>query len=263
MKPYCLASSSAGNCYIFEFTIDGVSTRIMVECGIPLKDIYRKLSSYKINISSIKACLITHSHGDHCKAARDIDRLGIPVFATKPTLKAIGIEGVEIVELQKKKVCDGIYIMPFTVEHDCDGSVGFVIKTKEECVIFVNDHKRWLNDLRNFKPNYVFIECNFDSRVVYAQYYECKKKLENFTTMTRKEYDETKLKLAQHERNIKSHCSLNGTLKGLKRLNLSKCTAIFLMHLSDRYANEYKMKNEVQKHTKVLTYAAQKIGGFK
>lgn len=263
MKPYCLASSSAGNCFIFEFEVNGIPTRIMVECGIPLKDIYNKASSYNIDISSIKACLITHSHGDHCRAARDIARIGIPIFATQPTLEALNIKGEELVELTKTKLCDGIYLLPFAVEHDCPGSVGFIIRTHSETVVFINDHKRWLNDLRNFKPNYVFIECNYDHKVVYAQYYALKKKLDTCSSISRSEYLEIKTKLAQHERNLNSHCSLNGTLKGLKKLNLSQCSAIFLLHLSDRYANEYRMKNEIQKQTKILTYVAQKIGGFK
>ena len=145
--------------------------------------------------------------------------------------------------------------MPFQVEHDIEGACGFIIKTKTECVLFVNDHKRWTADLRDFKPNYVFIECNYDHKVVYAQLNELRK-LPNPTV-------EEQQKMRQHERNLNSHCSLNGTLKGLRKLNLKNCSTIFLMHLSDRYANEYRMKIEVQKETGILTYACKKGGGIK
>ena len=257
MKAYCLASSSHGNCFIFEFNINGVPTQLMVECGIPLKEIYARTMTADTNIyiSNIKACLVTHAHSDHSKAARDLAKRGIPVFATKPTLSALNIEGEELVELQPKRVCDGVSVLAFAVEHDCEGSVGFVIKTQEECVIFINDHKKWNDNLSAFKPNYVFIECNYFHKIVYAQLYELKKK----TELTLEE----RQRMKQHERNINAHCSLNGTIKGLKKLNLSKCEFIVLTHLSDRYANEYEMKNQVQAATGIRTLVAGKNGGIK
>ncbi len=262
MKAICLASSSQGNCYVLEFDINGVPTRLMVECGIPLSEIYSGLAKNGILISTICACLITHSHQDHCKAARDLDRIGIPLFASKPTLDALKLEGQQLEHEKIKRLSNGLFVMPFMVEHDCDGSMGFVIKTPTETVIFINDHKKWNTNLINFKPDYVFIECNYDHKVVYAQYYELKKKLKT-QSLSEVEYKETTTKIAQHERNINSHCSLHGTLIGLSKMNLNHCKAIFLMHLSDRYANEYKMKNEVQLKTKTLTYACCKKGGIK
>ena len=255
MKPYCFASSSAGNCYILEFEVEGVPTRLMVECGIPYRLIVQKAITDSVDLATVKACLITHAHGDHSRAAKDIARLGIPVFSKKETLGALNVQGEELVDLQPKKVCKGVYALAFPVEHDCPGSAGFIIKTKDECVLFVNDHKRWTSDLRNFKPDYIFIECNYDHKVVYAQLHALQKK-QNRTL-------EEEMKIRQHERNLNSHCSLHGTLKGLAKLNLKNCKAIFLMHLSDRYANEYRMKREIQNETGVLTLVCQKNGGIK
>ena len=254
MKAYCLASSSAGNCYILEFEIEGVPTLIMVECGIPLSEIYKRANQYGIDISSIKCCLITHAHGDHSKAAKELNRIGIPIFTHKGTIELLGIKATAIEKLKPTKIIDGISILAFPVEHDINGAMGFVIKSKSnETVIFVNDHKRWTCNLSNFKPDYVFIECNYDHKVVYAQVYELKKQ---------EQTKEVLVKLSQHERNLNAHCSLHGTIKGLSKLNLTKCRTIFLMHLSDRYANEYRMKQEVQKATRILTLVCRKSGGI-
>lgn len=262
MKPTCLASSSQGNCYIFEFNVNGVPTRIMLECGIPKTTLFQRLNQAGIDITSIQACLITHAHGDHSVAAKDIAYFDIPIFASQETLNILGVNGNAMKELAPTKVCDGLYAMSFSVEHDCPGAVGFVIKTKDECVIFVNDHKRWTCDLRNFKPDYIFIECNYYHKVVYAQLWELKKKMSS-SPLSRQEYQECKMKIAQHERNLNAHCSLHGTLRGLEKLNLKNTKCIFLMHLSDRYANEYKMKSEIMQKTKILTLACQKNGGIK
>lgn len=262
MKAECLASSSSGNCFILEFDINGVPTRIMVECGIPIGDIYKKLNDRGIMLSTIQACLITHGHQDHCKSASRLKDLGIPIYASKPTLELCNCEGNELILEKPNRVLNGLFVMPFLVEHDCEGSIGFVIKTKNECVIFVNDHKRWTCDLSNFKPDYVFIECNYYHTVVYAQLNELKK-LREQPNIDEKTLTEINIKIAQHERNIESHCSLRGTIKGLEKLNLSNTKVIFLMHLSDRYANEYVMKNDVQDKFGIRTYVCKKNGYIK
>ena len=262
MKAECLASSSHGNCFILEFDINGEPARIMVECGISMSDIYSELNSRNIMLSSVKACLITHAHQDHCKSATKINRLGIPIFASRGTLEQLSCKGSELILEKPNRVLNGLYVMPFAVEHDCNGSTGFVIKTNKECVIFINDHKRWTCNLKNFKPDYVFIESNYDHKMVYAQYNELKK-LKNNNLLSELELKEVNIKISQHERNLNSHCSLHGTMRGLEKLNLKNCKAIFLMHLSDRYANEYIMKNTVQNKFHIQTLVCKKYGGIK
>ena len=249
MKAYCLASSSSGNCYILEFNINGMPTYLMVECGIPLSDIYRKMNNYQLDISKICGCLITHAHQDHCCAARNLSNRGITIFASKETLEKIHCNGVELISKATKIT-------------DIEGAVGFIIKTPSETVIFINDHKRWNANLKAFKPNYVFIECNYDHKTVYAQMHDLENKLKSnlFTETEKLKFQQS---MNQHTRNLNSHCSLLGTLKGLTKMDLSRCKAIFLMHLSDRYANEYKMKNEVERATKIQTYVCGRGGGTK
>ena len=75
MKAECLASSSSGNCFILDFDVNGDTARIMVECGISIKDIYSKCNKLGIMVSSIQVCLITHAHSDHSKSAKNIENL--------------------------------------------------------------------------------------------------------------------------------------------------------------------------------------------
>lgn len=262
MKAICLASSSQGNCFILSFDIDGVSHKIMLEAGIPYREILRKCNENGIALNEVEACLITHSHQDHCKSARELSRLNIPLFAHKDTLEAIKVKGNIIYPKQKFRVANGLFGMCFDVEHDVKGSVGYILKTKDECVIFIIDHKRFNTNISHFKPDYVFIECNYDHRVVYPQYFDLQKRKEELAYED-EERHEINVKLKQMERNINSHASINSTKKGLAKMDLSKCKGIFLTHLSDRYANEYKMKNEIQAIFGIKTYVCQKSGGIK
>lgn len=262
MKAYCLASSSAGNCFIFDFDIGGQSTKIMLECGLPMSQIYQKCNEIGIGLNEVEACLITHSHQDHCKSASELTRLKMPVFGSKPTIEALSIKGNVIEPRQKFRVANGLFAMAFPVEHDVEGSVGYILRTDTECVIFIIDHKRYTTNLSHLKPDYVFIECNYDQKVVYTQYNELIKR-NGELLFDDEERHENNIKIKQMERNINSHASLRGTEKGLAKLDLSNCKGIFLTHLSDRYANEYKMKNEIQAMFGVKTYVCGKRGTIK
>ena len=259
MKVDGLASSSAGNCYILSF--EGMPP-LMVECGIPYRSILRRCNKLNLDLSQIKNCLVTHAHGDHSLAAKDLSKRGVTIWANEETLKLCKVMGGCLENHKPILIQEGMKVMAFPVDHDIEGAVGFVIKTKKECVIFVNDHKKWDVNLGNFKPDYVFIECNYNQRIVYAQYNELTR-ISKLRGISPAELKENNIKLAQVTRNIKSHCSLNGTIHGLQKLNLDNCKAIFLMHLSNRYANEYLMKNEVYRHTGIKTFVCGREGGTK
>lgn len=244
-----------------DFEIKGGHTLLMVECGLPYSEILSRCTKNGIDFTKINSCLITHAHSDHSKSAKDLNKRGISIWASKPTLDKINVNGNVIESNKPTMIENGIAVFAFEVEHDIEGAMGFIIKTETETVIFVNDCKKWNINLINFKPDYVFIECNYYHKMVYAQLHELKHDIET-CQLDSNELKEHNIKIKQHERNINAHMSLHGTLIGLSHLNLRYCKTIFLMHLSDRYANEYVMKNEVQKQTSVKTYVCLKNGGI-
>ena len=254
MKSYCLGSSSSGNCFVLTFeTEDKSYTRsIMVECGFTLTEIMQKMLIQNISLNDIECCLVTHGHKDHNRAIAELDKRFIPVYATKTTLISTKVNYHDILPNKEENIAPSIFILPFSVEHDIEGSVGFIIyceKTKER-VLFINDCKYTKADLSQFEFDYVFIECNHTAKVVYTLYNKAVK-----------EHDIKNM--GRYKRLIEAHMSERGTIKTLKNLNLKKCKAIFLMHLSDGHANEYEMKNEIKKETGIPTFVCQKNGGIK
>lgn len=262
MKAYCLASSSAGNCFILDFDIEGKSHKIMVECGLPLKTIYQRMNEQNLKFEDVEACLITHHHSDHSRSVRELIARDVPVFASKGTLETLNVKANVIYPDKVFCVLKGLFAKGFPVEHDAIDSMGFVIKTDNECVIFINDNKRWTCNLTPFKPDYVFIECNYDQRVVYPQITALQNRKDEIN-FDDEENQELNVKLKQLTRNVNSHMSLRGCVRGLQKLNLSKCKTIFLMHLSDRYANEYRFKQVIQTEFGIHTYVCEKQGGIK
>lgn len=263
MRAFCLGSSSSGNCFVFDF---GEGTEpLMVECGLQWGEALRRatLEPNCPSLCKITRCLITHAHNDHCVAWRSLDERGIDIYASAQTIGILKCEDGKALEMLKPNdIGGGLWVLPFQVNHDILGACGFVIKSAKETIVFINDSTGWTDDLRNFKPDCVFIECNYWERQAGAVYSQNKKLLKT-EPPSGKAYHEAEIENKQLDRDMASHMSLAGCEKWLGKLNLLSCKAIFLMHLSQRYANEFKMKEEIKKAYNIQVYVCQKLGGIK
>jgi len=70
MKIKILGSSSNGNCYI----IGNDTNAILLECGLNFKEIQKGLD---FNLQRVKACVISHNHGDHSKGFKGVLQSGL------------------------------------------------------------------------------------------------------------------------------------------------------------------------------------------
>ena len=71
-----LASGSKGNCYL----IDDGKTKLLLDAGIPFNQIQ---IGCDFCVSDISGCLISHKHGDHAKAIKDLIKRSINVYGPK------------------------------------------------------------------------------------------------------------------------------------------------------------------------------------
>ena len=257
MLTKCLGSSSSGNCYLLTFaTPDGdYKTTIMIECGISKKEIMKRalINNANEDLINIKAILVTHNHSDHCCSLQSFNGLS-KVYASKEVLEKFNglLLKQEITANNDYCIAHDLFITTFNVEHDAPNSLGFIIfcKRTNERVLFINDCKYIKADLTKYKFDYIFIECNYLDKQVRTLYHQA-------------QVNNDRLVMFQYKRVIDVHMSLAIFKKVIKNLNLEKCKAIFLMHLSDRHANEYLMKNEINEVAKCSVYVCQKGGGIK
>lgn len=252
MLAQCLGSSSSGNCFILTFSGKERTRSIMVECGFSLKEIQQKMTMANLKLNDVESCLVTHGHQDHAKAIKELALRYIPIFSSKETIGNVSKNTHELAVGTDACVAPDIFVTPFKVEHDIEGSLGFIIHSKlsNETVLFINDCKYTKADLSPYQFDYAFIECNYVDRQVRKLHSDALKA------------DDHAL-VARYNRLIHAHMSLYGTLKTLRNLDLTKCKGIFLMHLSDGHGNEYQMKRAVQTATKVPTFVCGKYGGIK
>jgi len=80
-----LASGSKGNSTV----VSGGRTRILVDCGLSCKELFRRMKLAGEEPETLDAILITHEHSDHVSGvAVTARKLGIPVYFTEGTHRA-------------------------------------------------------------------------------------------------------------------------------------------------------------------------------
>lgn len=228
-----LASGSKGNCYRLS---DG-SSSLLLECGIPIKRIREGLD---FKLSEVAGCLVTHEHGDHSKAIRDVLKMGIGIYSSKGTFEALGLDGHQINYVEDKQSFEiGTWqIVAFDTQHDCAEPLGFLLQSKVtgERLVFATDTYYVRYKFPNL--NYIMIECNYASDILQAN------------------VDSGETHPAMRNRILKSHFSLDNVKEFLKANDLSQVKEIWLLHLSDSNSDAERFKREVQQLSGKPVYVA-------
>ena len=118
-----LGSGSSGNATVIQARSGTGTTHLLVDCGLGLPQLDKRLRMAGMLADQIDAIFITHEHGDHIGCARQLAlRERIPVYMSHGTYTAIGAP--EFAGLLRI-ACDSdvfevgaLQVRPFTVPHD-------------------------------------------------------------------------------------------------------------------------------------------------
>lgn len=219
-----LTSGSKGNCYR---VTDG-RTPLLLECGIPFAQIRKALD---FGTAAIAGCLLTHEHGDHAKAVKDVLKAGIDVYTSKGTASALKLEShrLRVVKPRRRFTVGTWNVLPFDTVHDAEEPLGFLLDSEDERLLFATDTAY----LRYRFPGLtnVMVECNYD--------------LETLKANVAAGVVDREVK----RRVLRSHMSLENAKKFLKANDLRKVREIVLLHLSDDNSDARRFKREVQQLT--------------
>lgn len=137
MRFTSLSSGSEGNALVVESTGRGPHqdpTRLLIDCGLPVKEMLRRLELRRLLPQDIDAIFVTHEHGDHVGGvARFARHAGIPVLCSHGTRLACSDEfwsGVHVTEVDSHAqipLCD-LLLQCFPVPHDAREPVQLVIE---------------------------------------------------------------------------------------------------------------------------------------
>jgi len=200
-----------------------------------MKALREKLS---FSLSGLAGCLISHCHGDHSKAAKDLLRAVVDVWASYETARVLGITGHHCFYALGAGVQQPIghwWVLPFDLHHDAP-ALGFLVAAPDgDKLLFVPDTAFITNRFEGV--SIIAIECN----------YVADKLSHNIQSGS--------IPKAVGRRVRRNHMELNTVKNFLLANDLSMCREIHLLHLSAGNSDEKLMVSEIQQITGVPVYA--------
>jgi phosphoribosyl 1,2-cyclic phosphodiesterase len=176
-----LSSGSKGNCLVAEATGLLGSTRVLIDCGLKLRDTERRLARLGLEPRDLSAILVTHEHGDHACGVFDFAAAhGIAVYLTYGTLLALRqegkvLDGVKTVTVSSREpaAIGEMEVRPFTVPHDAREPVQYVLSDGASRLGVLTDigastaHvEKTLSGL-----DALVLECNYDADMLWGGAY--------------------------------------------------------------------------------------------
>lgn len=201
-----LASSSKGNAYVVS---DG-DTTLLLECGLTFKELQKRLGYH---MADITACLVSHEHQDHAKAASQMLKHGVPMYMSYGTAASHKdpMDGACIIKAGETLRFGALTVVPFRTFHNTEEPLGFLIedrRTKERLLFAVDTAN--LNVIAD-RLTYIAVECNYEEALL---------EMSDRTTGFLK------------ERIRHSHFEIDRVIRWLHKQDLSGVLAIYLLHLS-------------------------------
>ena len=172
LKVCSFFSGSSGNCTYAE----GDEGAVLIDAGVSMKRIFEEISKISREPGDIKAIFVTHEHSDHILSVGAIARkLHIPVYATKPTWRAmykglgkIDKELIRPIEAGKSVVIDDMVISAFSIPHDAAAPVGYKIESDGKKFVIATDIGEMSEEifLEISGADAVLLESNHDKKML-------------------------------------------------------------------------------------------------
>jgi len=170
VKLTILGSGSSGNCAYLETG----ETRVLVDAGFSPRQIRQRLATISRVPENLTAILVTHEHSDHVQGLTGIaSKLKIPIYCNRATKEAFEFQ------LQTKFNCNlfntgasfeigDVLVDTFTIPHDAQDPVGFLLRTAAGNIGFVTDlgHMTKLVIERVRPANVLVLESNHDVKML-------------------------------------------------------------------------------------------------
>ena len=218
------ASSSKGNLY----TLTDGETKLMIECGLPWAEIQRKLD---FKTSEIDACLLSHQHADHSRAAEKVLLNGIDIYTSEDTISALNLKHhrTHAIHNQELFQIGSFKVMPFIVPHDVTTMAYVIINKLGERCLFATDCE--YIPFRVEGLHTVAISCNYSQEII-----------------RRNTHDST-IANEQFRRVVGSHMSLESVKEFLKINQSPALKAVYLLHLSNYNSDANLFRETIQSLT--------------
>jgi phosphoribosyl 1,2-cyclic phosphodiesterase len=165
-----LGSGSGGNCAYIETD----EARILVDAGFTPRQIRKRLQDIGRVPEKLTAILVTHEHSDHVQGLTGIAaKLNIPIYCNRDTKEAFEFQletkfDCRLFETGASFEIGDLLVDTFTIPHDAQDPVGYLLRTHAGNIGFVTDlgHMTKLVIERIRPANVLVLESNHDVKML-------------------------------------------------------------------------------------------------
>ena len=127
MRFASLGSGSKGNAMV----VSGQGTHILLDCGLPLKQLEAALLRLDLGLENLDAVFITHEHGDHIRGVRSLlKRRPMPVYMSNGTALAANCTQLSQLTFVQDRQCINIgslSVRAVVVPHDAREPCQYIV----------------------------------------------------------------------------------------------------------------------------------------
>ncbi len=121
-----IASGSGANSVI----VRTASTCLLVDCGLPQKELTARLRNAGISIMEVDAILLTHEHADHAKSIAAVSKtFNIPVLMSAGTFRAV--TWLHIPKICESQTIGDIDVDMIEIPHDAADPRAFTFESQD------------------------------------------------------------------------------------------------------------------------------------
>lgn len=221
--------STKGNCYALQSSTGEI---VLLDCGCNYKKILRGID---YQISNVEAVLLSHGHGDHTEAFKEIMNAGIQIYTNDETVEDMNIRTGELMKGVPERHpfrVGSFNVIPFELPHTtydkeanqlvpCS-NYGYLVGHNEMGkLLYMTDFEYSKYNFHKMNIHHLVIECNYCEELV----------------------DKTE---ANYRHRLKGHCSLSTCKQFIKENRTESLRTVTLVHLSGDASDAEKMLKEIK-----------------
>lgn len=241
-------SGSKGNMYL----VENENTKILLECGVNKNKLINTLWKEKrLNVAQLDACLVSHFHKDHSESIDYVSRY-IDIYSNEQVAEKFTNSNVKIIGNQDVLKIGSIRIKVISVYHGEALNTAFIFRDNDNTIFFGTDFSKMSANLSNIKFNSIFIEINYIENILkdLIKYYSVEENLDEG-------------KIHKLTRQLNTHLSLENAIDVfLSNWDLSECSEIIAIHISEDVGNRELIKNTIEERLNIPCYCANYDGGY-
>ncbi len=175
MRFTSLGSGSAGNALY----VEQGSTRLLLDCGLPIRSLESRLLARHIDPFQIQAILLTHEHGDHVQSCASFAaKYDCAVYATFGTFNALPkltqrIAAIQPIDSESVFEIGDLEIYAYTVPHDAKQPVQYRLNNGDKILGVLTDVGHITTHIAQVLSacDALILECNHEPALLAASRY--------------------------------------------------------------------------------------------